>query len=219
MTQPSQDAVDLELPEALPESPMDLFVSWLNHAKATCPTENPAAMALATVNDSGQPSLRFVLCRGLDVQAGFLVFYTNRNSRKGREITSCPKAAATFYWDWLELQVRVEGPVAFSPEEESDSYFAQRAEGSKVAAWTSQQSEELASRAQLINELAATESRFAGYGNIPRPDHWGGYRLYFRSVELWVGRTHRVHDRALWQRSLAAPGSVPGAWSASRLYP
>ena len=169
-------------------------------------------MALATVAGDGRPSLRLVLCRGIDCGSGSVVFYTNRRSRKGEELAANPFAAATFHWDPLARQARLEGVVEPLPESESDAYFATRPRLSQLAAWASEQSRPLASREALMQRLRETEVRFGSDEVVPRPPHWGGYRLTADCVELWVGSTGRAHDRAQWRR-------VGDAWTTSRLQP
>lgn len=214
---------DPSLADPLPAEPFRLLGRWLSEARSEQVQRNPGAMAVATVDAEGRPSLRTVLCRGFDPAAGFLVFYTNRASRKGRDLAARPRAAAQFHWDALQRQVRLEGPVGVSPDPESDDYFAGRPRPSQIAAWASAQSEPLESREALLALLAETTERFGGEDgpSVPRPPHWGGYRLYPESVELWVGSEGRAHDRALWRRALEPEGAgwVGGAWSVTRLQP
>ena len=214
---------DPSLADPLPEEPLALLGRWLEGARSQAVQRNPGAMALATADANGRPSLRTVLCRGFDPKAGFVVFYTNRRSQKGRELAAQPRAAAQFHWDALQRQARLEGPVAPSPDEESDAYFAGRPRPSQIAAWASDQSEPLASRRALLDRLAETAERFGGDAGapIPRPPHWGGYRLFLERVELWVGSEGRAHDRARWQRVLRPEGRgfVGGPWSLTRLQP
>jgi pyridoxamine 5'-phosphate oxidase len=168
-----------------------------------------------------------VLCKRLDSSAGYVVFFTNRNSRKGRELAARPRAAAVMHWDTLQRQVRLEGHIVESPESESDEYFASRALLSRISAWASEQSEPLASRATLNARIQEIATRFgtspnASTGNVPRPPHWGGYRLWIDSIELWMEGPGRSHDRAVWERSLSpqdAYSFVGGEWRATRLNP
>ena len=217
---------DPSLADPLPDEPLALLGRWLEEARNGRVQPNPTAMALATAGEDGRPSLRSVLCRGFDAEAGFLVFYTNRRSRKGRELAARPRAAAHFHWDTLERQVRLEGPVGLSPDAESDAYFASRPRPAQIAAWSSEQSEPVESRAALLEQIAVSEARFGGFGGegeapVPRPPHWGGYRLYPERIELWVGSKGRAHDRALWERKLEARGDgwAGGPWSVKRLQP
>jgi pyridoxamine 5'-phosphate oxidase len=210
----SKDATpELALPDRLPGSPLGLLRLWLDQAQAQSAQRNPWAMTLATVEPDGRPSARVVLCRDYDQAVGHVVFYTNSRSRKGIALERTPYAAAVFHWDALERQVRIEGPVTRSPDSESDAYFASRPRAAQIAAWASDQSQPILSRAALLSRLSAEESRFSGIERVPRPPHWGGYRLSIERIEFWVGLADRVHDRALWIRSSNA------RWTASRLQP
>lgn len=214
---------DASLADPLPAEPLALLGRWLDEARSERVQRNPGAMALATVDGEGRPSLRTVLCRGFDPQAGFLVFYTNRRSQKGCELAARSRAAAHFHWDALQRQVRLEGPVAASPEQESDAYFSGRPRTSQIAAWASDQSEPLPSREALLERIARTAERFGGDTGhqVPRPPHWGGYRLFPERVELWVGSEGRAHDRARWDRELQPEGAgwAGATWSLTRLQP
>ena len=207
------------LPSTLPDDPMPLFAEWFAGARAAMAQPNPDSMALATVGADGRPSVRIVLCKMLVTQPGYAVFFTNYDSRKGEELAAHPRAAAVFHWDGFGRQVRLEGPVVRSPAEESDEYFASRALDSRIGAWASLQSQPLESRRTLLKRVATEAARFGTH--VPRPPHWGGYRLWPESVELWIEGPFRVHDRARWSRSLAPEGAgyAPGPWSATRLYP
>jgi pyridoxamine 5'-phosphate oxidase len=215
------------LPDPLPTDPMPLFQEWFREAIARRAQPNPDSMIVATTASSGEPSARVVLCKRIDVDAGYVVFFTNYESRKGRELATRPRAAAVFHWDALHRQVRIEGPVARSPQSESDQYFASRALDSRVAAWASEQSEPLASRDTLLQRVHEFEARFgiapgAANGTVPRPPHWGGHRLWVDTIELWTEGAHRVHDRAVWKRSLhrADEYSFTGdSWRSTRLNP
>jgi len=215
------------LPEPLPADPMPLFQEWFREAVARRAQPNPDSMIVATTASSGEPSARVVLCKRIDVGAGYVVFFTNYQSRKGRELAARPRAAAVFHWDALHRQVRIEGPVARSPDAESDQYFASRALDSRVGAWASEQSEPLASRDVLLQRVREIEERFgiepgAKNGAVPRPPHWGGHRLWVDTIELWTEGANRVHDRAVWQRSLhrADEYSFAGdSWRSTRLNP
>lgn len=214
------------LPEPLPESPLELFTSWFAEARARAVQPNPDAMVLATVGASSHPTARVVLCKRID-PSGYVVFFTNYESRKGRELADHPRAAAVFHWDTLHRQVRIEGPVVRSPLDESDEYFATRAVASRVGAWASRQSEPLASRTALAQEVANVARRFGvdpvtQTGHVPRPPHWGGFRLWIDRLELWVEGPGRIHDRAAWMRELRPSDAVTfsaGAWQATRLNP
>lgn len=215
------------LPEPLPASPLPLFGGWFREARSRASQPNPDAMVLATVGNDGAPSARVVLCKHIDEAAGYIVFFTNYESRKGRELGAHPRAAAVIHWDSMHRQVRIEGPVIRSPAAESDDYFASRALLSRIGAWASEQSRPLASRATLANQVIATAQRLgvspeAADGVVPRPPHWGGHRLWIESIELWVEGPGRVHDRAVWRRSLERQDEfsfAAGEWQATRLNP
>ncbi|MFQ5696894.1 MAG: pyridoxamine 5'-phosphate oxidase [Myxococcota bacterium] len=220
----SRERPDRSLDDPLPEAPLPLLQRWLDEAIAERVARNPTAMTLATVGASGLPEARVVICRGWDLESGWLVFYTHRRSPKGTALERSGRAAAVFHWDALARQVRVEGPVVRSPESESDAYFSSRPPEAALSAWASDQSRPIASRAALLEKLARTEARFRGRdpgAPVPRPPHWGGYRLWIESLELWVGRFGRLHDRALWTRALEAEGAGfrAGRWSRQRLQP
>lgn len=215
------------LSDPLPSNPMPLLADWLQEARERKLQPNPDAMVVATVDDAGRPSARVVLCKQLSVEAGYVVFFTNYMSRKGRELAARPHAAAVIHWDTLCRQVRMEGLVLRSPAEESDEYFASRALQSRIGAWASRQSEPLASRAELAERVRATAARYdvepgAVEGDIPRPQHWGGFRLWIESIELWIEGTNRIHDRAMWKRALEPRDEYSfdaSEWTATRLYP
>jgi pyridoxamine 5'-phosphate oxidase len=167
-----------------------------------------------------------VLCKRVNLDLGYIVFFTNYLSRKGRELQAHPRAAAVFHWDTLHRQVRIEGRITLSPGEESDQYFASRALDSRIGAWASEQSAPLASRELLANKVRSVAERFgvergAMQGAVPRPPHWGGFRLWIEAIELWSEGANRVHDRAVWTRSLTRDGDGfgGGSWRATRLYP
>jgi pyridoxamine 5'-phosphate oxidase len=222
---PSGDAAAAQLlADPLPAEPLATLAAWIEEARATRP--NPDAMALATVDPDGRPSARMVVLRGLEHDPGFLVFYTNHQSRKGRALAAHPRAALVFHWDALGRQARVEGPVTRSPDTESDAYFVRRPLDARLGAWASRQSAPVATREDLEARFAEVARRFraqeAGVqGEIPRPPFWGGYRVWAEQVELWVGRVGRLHDRVLWRRALAPveDGFRAGAWRRERLQP
>jgi pyridoxamine 5'-phosphate oxidase len=221
------------LPEPLPADPLALVSEWLAQAWSVRSQPNPNAMVLATATPDGAPSARVVLCKDIVPQPRILVFYTNYLSSKGRQLKANPRAAALIHWDALHRQVRLEGPVTRAPESDSDSYFASRAWQSRVSAWASEQSEPVASRGELLQAVQNAARRFGAPTpgspgaddsmkvTIPRPPHWGGYRLWVERVELWVEGASRVHDRAAWTRTLtpAGDGYRGSAWSATRLQP
>ena len=205
------------LPEPLPDNPLPLVKSWID--EATPRVRNATAMAFATVEPDGRPSARMVLCRGFDRQAGWLVFYTDRESAKGRALATTPRAALVFHWDAVERQVRIEGPVTRAPDADSDAYWLSRPIEARHAAAASEQSRPIASRADFLRKIEETATRFAG--GSPRPQRWGGYRVWAERVELWVGQPARAHDRALWTRALTQLGDsyAGGPWTVTRLQP
>jgi pyridoxamine 5'-phosphate oxidase len=221
------------LPEILPPEPLVVLNQWLAQSWQQKLQPNPNAMVLATSEPDGRPSARIVLCKEIVAQPGYLVFFTNYLSRKGEQLARNPRAAVVFHWDAMHRQVRVEGQVVQAPPSDSDSYFASRPWQSRVGAWASQQSQPVASREILRKAVASTAARFGvpdpaqaqddvGEHTIPRPPHWGGYRLWADSVELWVEGEGRIHDRARWTRELEprADGLFrAGPWSATRLQP
>jgi len=192
----------------LDPDPIRQFRCWFEAATLSEIPE-PNAMVLATASPDGRPSARIVLLRGYDEQ-GF-VFFTNYDSRKGRELAANPHAALVFHWHDLERQVRVEGPVVQVSAEESDAYFQSRPAGSRLGAWASRQSEVIADREILEARVRALEIQYAD-GRIPRPEHWGGYRVIPTVLEFWQGRPSRLHDRLRYTRSA-------GGWLIERLAP
>jgi pyridoxamine 5'-phosphate oxidase len=190
--------------------PFALFQLWLEEARAA-EINDPEAMTLATVDADGLPDARMVLCKGADKQG--LVFYTNVESAKGRELEAQPRAAALFHWKSLRRQARFRGLVAEVSDAESDAYFASRPRGSQIGAWASQQSRTLTSRADLEAAVQAYERRFAGT-EAPRPDYWRGYRLEPVEIEFWRDRPARLHDRLMFERA-----TPEGPWEKRLLYP
>ena len=187
---------------------IEQFRIWFAQAlEASLP--EPNAMCLATVDREGRPHIRMVLLKSFD-DSGF-VFYTNYRSRKAVELQHNPAASLLFYWPELERQVRIAGSVQRAPDAESDVYFSTRPRGHQLGAWASQQSSIVARRDDLEQELAAVEEKFRDRP-VPRPPHWGGYRLNPEIIEFWQGRTNRLHDRLQYER-------IAQGWKRERLAP
>lgn len=189
------------------DDPIAIFDAWLTEAEAGEPND-PNAMALATADANGRPSVRMVLLKGHD-ERGF-VFYTNREGRKAGDLAAQPHAALLFHWKSLRRQVRVEGSVGHVTDTESDAYFASRSRASQVGAWASDQSRPLDARETFETRYAEIEARFPG--DVPRPPHWGGYRVIPQVIELWEDRPGRLHHRRLFTRT-------GDGWAEGLLYP
>ena len=191
----------------LGSDPIVALRAWL--AEALQSADRPQVMTLATATRDGLPSARIVLLRGLDEEG--LVFFTNRESRKGDELRANPRAALVLHWWDLGRQVRVEGAVEEIARSESAAYWETRSRSSRIAGWVSAQSRPLAGREDLDGAYSEAEARFAG-GDVPLPDHWGGYRVLPETVEFWRHRESRLHDRIRFTRA-------PGGWRRERLAP
>ncbi|MEB2847021.1 pyridoxamine 5'-phosphate oxidase [Rhizobiales bacterium RZME27] len=190
--------------------PFSLFGAWLKDATAS-EINDPNAVAVATVDESGLPNVRMVLLKGYD-ERGF-VFYTNFESQKGRELLGQKKAAMVFHWKSLRRQVRLRGEVEVVTDQEADEYYATRPRGSRIGAWASKQSRPLEGRFALEKSVAEYTARYA-IGEIPRPPHWSGFRIKPVSIEFWHDRPFRLHDRVEFRRD--AP---EGDWQKVRMYP
>lgn len=212
---------------------MHLACAWLEDATRQAVSRNPNAMSLSTVAADGQPSARIVLCKAFVPDPGYLVFYTNYRSNKGRELEANPRVALLFHWDGLGRQVRIEGIATRSPAAESDAYFDSRDPGSQLGAWGSDQSRPVASRDALLDQIrgraaelgVAADGSPAGSAAMPairRPPHWGGYRVWAHAIELWLEGRDRIHDRAVWRREITRTdddGFRASPWAGTRLQP
>jgi pyridoxamine 5'-phosphate oxidase len=223
------------LPEELPSDPMHWADAWLKEAVAAKVQRNPNSVTISSVGADARPSSRVVLVKEFVPDPGYLVFYTNYRSKKARELTANPNAAALMHWDALGRQIRVEGTVVRSPESESDAYFASRDWGSQLGAWGSDQSEPIESHDALVAQLGqrardlgldldpeTQEPREGEVPDIPRPAHWGGFRLWATMIELWIEGKDRIHDRACWHRDIVRAGEhtfTTTPWTGTRLQP
>ena len=189
-------------------NPIEQFSTWLAEAERTEPND-PNAVALATSDAAGQPSVRMVLLKGLSA-AGF-VFYTNRHSRKADDLSINARAGLLFHWKTLRRQVRVEGTVSAVTDAEADAYFATRGRISRLGAWASDQSRPRPDRATLDAKLAEVTARFDG-ADVPRPPHWSGYRVAPERIEFWSDGDHRLHNRELFIQN-------GDSWTTSLMYP
>ena len=223
------------LPAELPRDPMALADSWIKEAAELGVQRNANAMTIVSVNEQGRPSARIVLCKAFVPDPGYLVFYTNYHSRKAKELAANGHAAALFHWDSLGRQIRIEGKIVRSPDDESDAYFATRHWGSQLGAWGSDQSTPIESRDALVRQI---QVRGQGLGlpsqsstqelttndtqKIDRPPHWGGFRLWATAVELWVEGNDRIHDRGAWTRNIESRSEQEftlSDWTSTRLQP
>ena len=189
-------------------NPLLLFQNWTADARSK-EINDPEAMALATVDENGLPDVRMVLMKGFDARG--IVFYTNAESAKGREIAATPKAAALFHWKSLRRQIRLRGAVSQVTDAEADAYFASRHRQSRIGAWASQQSRPLDSRSKMEAAAASFDKKFPG-DDVPRPSYWRGFRIAPESFEFWSDGAHRLHDRILFTRD-------GEGWARQRLYP
>jgi pyridoxamine 5'-phosphate oxidase len=197
------------------KDPFGLFRQWMADAEKSEP-EDPNAMALATADASGVPSVRMVLLKGVD-ERGF-VFYTNLESRKGVQLGQNPNAALCFHWKSLKRQVRVEGTVELVSDAEADEYYHSRPRGSQIGAWASRQSRPLEGRWELEKRVAEFTAKHA-IGTIPRPPHWSGFRVLPNRIEFWHDRPFRLHDRVVFHRASQSGGGPDEGWTTERLFP
>ena len=212
------------------QNPLLLLQSWFNEALELDLQPNPDTMAIATSNSQGLPNVRMVLCKEINTEEGYVVFYTNYNSVKSMEIKENPKCSALFHWDKLGYQIRIRGEILQSPDEENDAYFASRHLGSQVGAWASNQSNSVVDRQALDDQFRKTLDRFnltnesitRNEKKIPRPPHWGGYRLWIEEIEFWLNQKDRLHDRLHFRRALTISSEgieTEKNWTVKRLQP
>jgi pyridoxamine 5'-phosphate oxidase len=227
----SRNAVTTIIPEL--DDPLVLVGQWLDEAMRVAQQPNPNAMTLATVAASARPSARVVLVKGLDRRRGYAEFFSNYGSRKAAELRENRWAAGVMHWDALGRQLRFEGPVVRSPVADSDLYFASRPWRSQINAWSSRQSQPLPESPTLEDEARRLAQLYdapdpfdtaepANGVSIPRPDFWGGYRLWFAAVEIWASGSNRFHERVRYERSLRVTDDTSfatGSWSHTRLQP
>lgn len=196
-------------PENVNPNPFQQFQDWFRVASESEILE-PNAMTLATAVD-GKPAARIVLLKGIDDKG--LIFYTNYESHKGQELIKNPQAALIFYWDTLHRQVRIEGKVEKVSKKVSDAYFQKRPKGSQIGAWASPQSQQIEDRSILENNKSELEAKYASAEKLPRPTHWGGFRVKPQRIEFWQGRNNRLHDRIVYEKMRN------GRWKIFRLAP
>ena len=212
------------------QNPLLLLQSWFNEAMELDLQPNPDTMAIATSNSQGLPNVRMVLCKEINTEEGYVVFYTNYNSVKSMEIKENPKCSALFHWDKLGYQIRIRGEILQSPDEENDTYFASRHLGSQVGAWASNQSNPVEDREALDDQFKKILDRFnltsesitRNEQKIPRPPHWGGYRLWIEEIEFWLNQKDRLHDRLHFRRALTIINEgieTEKNWTVKRLQP
>ena len=218
------------LSQSMTQNPLLLLQSWLNESMELDLQPNPDTMAIATSNSQGLPNVRMVLCKEINTEEGYVVFYTNYNSVKSMEIMENPKCSALFHWDELGYQIRIRGEILQSPDEENDAYFASRHLGSQVGAWASNQSDPVVDRQALDDQFRKILDRFnltnesitRNEQKIPRPPHWGGYRLWIEEIEFWLNQKDRLHDRLHFRRALNISSEgieTEKKWTVKRLQP
>ena len=231
----TDDYLAARLPDDLPNDPMHWVDAWLIDAADKAVKRNPNSIAIITSGSDARPSARMVLCKDFHADPGYLVFYTNYESHKARQIEENSNVAVLIHWDQLGRQVRIEGQAVRSPDAESDAYFATRDWGSQIGAWGSDQSAHLESRNALIAQVAKRALKLgvnvaknlqsiigSDQPTIARPPHWGGFRVWASRVELWIEGKDRIHDRARWERTLTRQDDdsfLVGEWSGNRLQP
>lgn len=194
---------------AVSQDPINQFTKWFDEA-INAKVPEPNAMNLATVNENGRPASRIVLLKGIEDNK--FVFYTNHQSRKGKELDANPACALTFFWPELERQVRIEGVASRTDEKRAEKYFQSRPRGSQLGAWASPQSTLISDRSLLEERVKKLEEKFKGQDILPKPNQWGGYVIDPLMIEFWQGRPSRLHDRILYTKD-------DGMWKINRLAP
>ncbi len=195
--------------QAVSQDPINQFTKWFDEA-INAKVPEPNAMNLATVNENGRPASRIVLLKGIEDNK--FVFYTNHQSRKGKELDTNPACALTFFWPELERQVRIEGVASRTDEKRAEKYFQSRPRGSQLGAWASPQSTMISDRSLLEERVKKLEEKFKGQDILPKPNQWGGYEIEPLMIEFWQGRPSRLHDRILYTKD-------DGVWKINRLAP
>ena len=219
-----------ELRKSSVGNPVLVLKEWLHEARQSKIQPNPNSMSISTVDSMGCPNSRMVLCKEINEDLGYLVFYTNYNSEKSKEIESHNNCSALFHWDPLGYQVRVRGKLIKSPNDESDNYFSTRKVGRQLSAGASNQSDHVENRESLDDQFQKIMKRFniqdedldSTEIEIPRPDFWGGYRIWINEIELWLNQSERFHDRLSFKRDLVKTSSGFNAennWVVKRLQP
>ncbi len=212
------------------ENPVLILKEWMDEVVQSKIQPNPNSMSISTIDAKGRPNSRMVLCKEVNEKLGYLVFYTNYESNKAKEIGVNNECSGLFHWDTFGYQVRVRGTIVQSPEVDSDKYFATRDIGSKLSAWASHQSQIVEDRESLDNQFQQTMDKFnvkesqleSSDINIPRPEFWGGYQIWIREIELWLNQKDRFHDRLSFKRTLAITSSgieASNDWAIKRLQP
>ena len=212
------------------KNPVLILKEWMDEVAQSKIQPNPNSMSISTIDANGRPNSRMVLCKEINEELGYLVFYTNYQSNKSKEIGVNNECSGLFHWDTFGYQVRVRGIIVKSPEAESDNYFATRDIGSQLSAWASHQSQIVEDRESLDNQFQQAMDKFnvkeseleSSEINIPRPEFWGGYRIWISEIELWLNQKDRFHDRLSFKRKLATTSSgfeTSNDWVIKRLQP
>ena len=212
------------------KNPVFILKEWMNEVVQSEIQPNPTSMSLSTTDSQGCPNSRMVLCKEINEALGYLVFYTNYKSSKSKEIELNNRCSALFHWDTFGYQIRVRGAISKSPEDESNNYFATRDLGSQISAWASNQSQDVEDRKSMDNRFQKIMEKFnikdkdlkSSIIKIPRPDFWGGYRIWISEIELWLNQKDRFHDRLFFKRTLIKASSgfkASSDWVVTRLQP